>query len=137
MKHLEVPIAIFSLNTNSPILEEEVVKGLGLPYKALKGSYKGSTERSYMVVLSSKENQYATDMDKLARVKHLAWDYGQECILFSDNQRVSMLIYPNGKTVDVGKFVSASKESALLKDAWTYDFVNDQYYITKPLHEVK
>ena len=136
MKHLNSPFVLLALNASNSYFEEKCIARLGLPYKVLTGSYKGVKERSYLVLVSSDENSFAVDMDKISRIKDLAWEYNQECVLFVDAQRLATVIYPNGKTVEVGKYVREDKAKALLQDAWTYDFTADQYWVTKDLKDV-
>lgn len=120
---------MFSLNTSNEVLEEELVKSLGLPYKALKGSYEGKVEKTYMVLAQGKDNSFSLDMNKLSKIKKLAFDHNQECVLVVASSRDSILEYANGNTEHLGKFSRCDKAKALLQKAWTYDAVNDQYWV--------
>ena len=130
-KELNTPFVLFSLNTTNGVLEEEVVKSLGLPYKALKGSHEQNLEKTYMVLIAGEDNKFSLDLDKLARVKNLAWDHKQECVLVVSSSRSSILEYANGNTVHTGQFIRCDKAKALLHHSWTYDSLNDQYWIAE------
>lgn len=138
-KELNSPFVLFSLNGPNEVLEEEVVKSLGLPYKALRGSYDNATEKTYMVIIAGEDNTYSLDMNKLARVKDLAFssDYCQECVLVVASSRDSILEYANGNTEHMGKFLRCDKAKALLHSCWTYDSLNDQYWMAEKTIELE
>ena len=94
-------------------------------YKALIGYYRGKREQSLLVVLPL-EN-YNVDLNILIS---LSRHYDQECILFADEIRDPKLIYLNGKETKLGTLTPVSKMRAFKEDNYSYDVVNEQYYIT-------
>ncbi len=117
------PAAIVAFNKFA-IQEESILKSLGLPWKALRGKYLGTEERSYLIVLESP--------DDLMRVSELASDAEQECILYLDSERNVTEVCSDGSSKDVGVLESVSESEALKSDSWTHDFINNNWFLIKP-----
>ena len=96
-----------------------LLKDHDFKFTTCKGVYKGVSEDSFIVLLDS-YNQLEVLQD-LSRV------YNQECILYSDSNRMSYLKYPCGKSEKLGVLKQVSKEVAMMQDAYT--IVNNNYYL--------
>lgn len=88
--------------------------------KEVKGRCKGVDETSFIVL-----EQY------LPFVEKLCVDFGQESYLQIDVERNAFFTTPYGKPVYQGKFVPVSKEEANRSIGYTYDSLNNQYFIIK------
>lgn len=95
---------------------------IGVVWVSSLGSYKGSIEKSNVVVINSAE--------KLNKLMDLARDYGQESILvrYADGQ--VELQYTNGTVEKLqGDLVQIPSITSSLYDGWT--LVNERYYTVK------
>lgn len=97
------------------------LKSLGVSFKEIQGYYKNTKETSFVVVLDNNTN--------LKTIQGLASHFNQECILFSDSDRVSKLVYPNGNETSIGTLKSVSKFEATKHDNYSYCSDLDQYFI--------
>lgn len=94
-----------------------------IPFKAVRGSYKGIEERAFVV------NCSLTQALTFAEIFH------QESVLHLDTSRNATLHYTFNKPTNVdvtkekiGRFVACSEEEARAGQAWTYDIGQDTYY---------
>jgi hypothetical protein len=107
------------LRTNRLI---NMIRDLNLPFGLVDGYYKGDKENSILVEV---KNQI--DVENLLG---FASNFDQECILYSDENRSSELIFCNGENRQmIGKLQAVSELEARKQDNFTY--VNGGYYITK------
>ena len=85
---------------------------MGFGFKHVQGMYKGSREASFLVVIHGP--------DELSAILNLGFDFGQESILYADQDRNAKLIYCDGHdTEPLG--VLQRVESVEGLDAWTHD----------------
>lgn len=126
-----------SLITEKAFMQWCMVRGIG--FKPLLGMYGGKSENSFIV------NSY-----HIYEIVVAGWLRGQESILSlnvcdSRDRRRACLIYlgPDGMrdktkpSLDLGVFVSISKDEAMQKLDWTYDPDLKEYFICKDPDEVK
>lgn len=114
-----IPCVIMALNSD---LQEEVDLMLATHAgaKAVSGVYKGTHEQSYMIPLFNESH--------LSKLKCLASDFDQECIMHLDANRMATLIYMDGRKDEViGAFRSVSEGVAVKRDAYTRD--GKAYYV--------
>lgn len=106
----------------------KVLDGYNVPYKKLKGSYKGELEDSFIV------NEKVFMLGKFPH--HLIQK--QESVLHlgvadARDKRPATLLYNDligdAKVEKLGLFHSVPEEQAKEQDAWTYDPLQDQYFI--------
>ncbi len=124
------PLPIFASDHNFP----EYARLIGLYYKEVEGFYGGEREGAFSVA--------ARWFTAIAAAGILR---GQETVLFLSGQepvfngkrRASRgSLAPDGQAVpdngwtDLGIWTSVSKTEALANDAWTYDPLDNQHYIT-------
>ena len=88
------------------------------PIKEVEGVYKGTVEKSILVVL----NQRWLAVE-LATFKNYAAIFNQESILFVDEERNASLIFPYNKenSEKLGKFIAVSKGIAIQMSNYTFD----------------
>ena len=123
------PIIIFSVdqsnvggltNEGSREYVRDTLKNLGISFKEVEGSYKGSYEVSFVVI---------NTLANFSVVKKLAEAHSQESILIRNSLGYAELFFLKTKdVVKLGQFEQVTKQYALSKDAWTFDYENDQYY---------
>ena len=94
------------------------LKGEGFSIKEVEGVYKGTVEKSILVVL----NQRWLAVE-LATFKNYAAIFNQESILFVDEERNASLIFPYNKenSEKLGKFIAVSKGIAIQMSNYTFD----------------
>lgn len=94
---------------------------LNIPYKVVKGVYKGVTEQAFLLI--------ADDIGKTYKVATmLAEEYNQECILSVNENREAKLLYPNSET-NIGKFQRVVSTAGL--DSYTVDLETGQAWTCK------
>ena len=123
MKNVNLqPFVILALNYDHA--EEEIVhlRELDLNIKALRGSYKGTKERSYLVIVDT-----ISDFKKAIK---LADNANQESILYVDKEREASLIPINSEMPQqyLGNWKEYFGDVSNL-DAWTQDPSTGRYYI--------
>lgn len=91
----------------------------GFKFGQSKGCYKGTTERSYVVLVNTQ--------DDINRLQSIAAKYNQDSILLKDANGLAHLMYGNGTEEVLGRMVGVNKSEALKQDAWTE--LNGQYFI--------
>lgn len=97
---------------------------LKIPYKEVQGCYRGEIEQAFIV-----------DARHKAAVSEIAREYNQECILHLDEDRHGHYLYltdsVGGEAAAdyAGKFVKTTKERAAKQEGYTYDPIEDQYWI--------
>jgi len=95
---------------------------LHIPFKIVRGQYKQREEDSFYC-------QFRNDSDK-ADILSIAKKFNQESILFVDERRRATLYYlKNSNKLGLGTFKQVSKFEAIQHDAYTYDIINNGYYI--------
>lgn len=106
--------------------------GLYSGFEKVHGCFKGVKNNSYLVSLTTNGWEY-----ELKRLKELAEYFGQEAILFSDEDRNTKLHFKDG-VENIGKLMAVSQSEAIEKGDYTLkQFKNggvvtsSQYYITK------
>ena len=126
MKDINKKCIILALNSGSLILDINQIRSLGLPFKCLVGSYKGTLEDSFLVTYDTYE-QYE-------KVLKLARKFSQESVLMLNEDRDATLYYlESGDLINLGPFVSVLRKIAYSMDAWTLDLKTGNYYITEGL----
>ena len=121
--------AIVALNLDSPEAEHKALRERHITkFKQVNGSYKGSTERAYVITFTS--------LTHLQQILFVGREFNQESILIVDAKRNAELLYLDTVNKGItpkqlGKFVNVSKFEALAGDNWTHDIEKDYYYIVK------
>ena len=101
---------------------QEKIKAQGLNFKEVQGVYKGIKELSLYV-------EYICIAD-LCFLKHQALINRQESILDVNEYRQARLLYINSCDITkLGKFKQVPKYGAISEGSYTYDSVNNGYYI--------
>ena len=111
-------------NDRRTTLLNDMIAELRLPFKRAEGVYKGTIEKSFVVVVNDQ-----ADIDTLAGFAFKS--FGQESILHQDSNQLARLIYADGKTETLGKLVQVSKELAETKD--NYTVMENKFYTTTPI----
>jgi len=128
MNHIKSHIILFSsFNAGlNPILNsihyDTVIgrlKSDGITFQEMVGVYKGVKEPSFLV-LAKYENV----------VRELCHFTKQDCYLYSNNERMSTLIYLDGKTEEIGILKRVNESVAMELDAYTHDPVRNTYWAT-------
>lgn len=95
-----------------------------IPHKEMLGVYKGTKESSFVVVVS----HWTTE----AVLELVAKEFGQECYLFSNQERDAWLVYTNeGFRHEKlqGKLRAVSPTFALKQDAYTQSVDGDEFFV--------
>jgi len=94
------------------------LKGEGFSIKEVEGVYKGTVEKSILVVLNQRWLAVG-----LATFKNYASIFDQESILFVDEERNASLIFPYNKenSEKLGKFIAVTKGIATQMSNYTFD----------------
>ena len=94
------------------------LKGEGFSIKEVEGVYKGTVEKSILVVLN--QRWFAVE---LATFKNYASIFDQESILFVDEERNASLIFPYNRenSEKLGKFIAVPKGIAIQMSNHTFD----------------
>jgi len=101
-----------------------MIAELRLPFKQSIGVYKGSKERSFVVVVNDQ-----AEIDTLAGFAFKS--FGQESILHQDSNQLARLVYSDGKMETLGKLVQVSKE--LAETLENYTVMDGKFYTTTPI----
>lgn len=127
------PIAIFSVfqkdNTEeqNKAAQKDVLKqlvNLEIPHKRVLGvyTYEDGTKVQEESILVETKDKTLIDL--------ICSQHNQECYLYSNEYRESMLKYPN-KTEFIGQLVEVSKAEAEASEAYTYCPKQGRYYVCK------
>lgn len=122
----KVPVVIMSLNHSGNVEEErDILNKAGFTrHKPVLGKYKGELEMSYVVPVRSPE--------EIDRLKLLAKDYNQECIMFIDSDRQATLFYCKDPIIKyIGKLKTVYKHLAERQDYYTFCPISNAYYIVE------
>jgi hypothetical protein len=132
-KELNKPMVILSaelkdntkdLNDQSTWLLNRLLKEGKFRFKAVFGYYKGTSEKSFLVMLDN--------IGDLKELKHLGLDIlRQESILYIDRNRNSSLVFKDNSTKKVGKLTEINEIKGIKLDNYTYDVINNRYYTTR------
>lgn len=103
--------------------QHDLIKGyldmVSIPYQVIKGKYKGTFEQSFLF----QDNETTRRI-----VSMIVSDYDQECYLYSDSNRLTDLVYPDGKTETLGQLVPITAKDAETFESWTYLPEIQQHY---------
>lgn len=126
----QVVILSAELSTLSPegnerrnSLLNDMITELKLPFKQALGVYKGTSEKSFVVVVNEQ-----ADIEVLSNFAFKS--FGQESILHQDANQLARLIYSDGKTEILGKLVQVSRD--LIPSLDNYTIMDDKVYTTTP-----
>ena len=111
-------------NVRRTLLLNDMITELRLPFKQSIGVYKGSKERSFVVVVNDQ-----AEIDTLAGFAFKS--FGQESILHQDSNQLARLVYSDGRTETLGKLVQVPKELAETLD--NYTLMDGKFYTTTPI----
>lgn len=114
------------VNFRNHMLVSELLHADLLSFKELVGSYKGTLENSYMVFIPFERLPLAME-----KIRKIAERYGQESMLYIDNENKAELLYLNGHVEKLGRFTSVPREEALKHESFSLDLSTDTYYITE------
>ncbi len=89
-------------------------------FKILTGVYENNSEMSILV-----------DFNQRSLVEELVKTFNQECYLESHNDRASFLIFNDKDKRFIGTLTNVSQSEAIASNNYSYDFENNQYFITK------
>lgn len=91
---------------------------LHLPYKQVKGMYKGVEEVSFMVIVRDEAEEQT--------VKNFAFQsFGQESVLFRDLYGKAYLEFSQGSKQELGRFTQVDN----VEDIDAYTQVDEQYWV--------
>ena len=90
-----------------------------LRFVSVLGSYKGATENSFVVLLSSVVDWHA--------VEALASRYDQESVLLVNADRTAALHYTDGRVEGIGQWTAVDSVTGL--DSWTQDAAGQLYTV--------
>lgn len=109
-------------DANSDRHEETKVwlSSLNIPYKVVKGFYKGTSELSFLMVANETTKRVATILAK---------DYEQDCYLYSNSDRFTSLVFSDGNGVNLGTFQRVASSQGL--DSYTIDLESGQVWTVK------
>jgi|CXWL01.1.fsa_nt_gi hypothetical protein len=96
------------------------LSSLNIPYKVVKGFYKGTSELSFLMVANDKTERVA---------RALARDYEQDCYLYSNSDRSTSLVFSDGNGVNLGTFQRVTSSQGL--DSYTVDLESGQVWTVK------
>lgn len=101
----------------------EVLRDNGIRFKEVLGVYKGVSEKSIVVVLDS--------VSQLHIPIGIANRYNQESVLIldADTRKANLYYLKSGQSESIGVFEAVSESEAKSRDAYTFDHVNNVYYI--------
>lgn len=119
---------ILAMNTGNEEGEANRLRALNIDFKCLEGVYNGMSESNWLCIINSKSDYI--------KLRDLAIEFNQECILYSNEDRDSWLIntkYSIGEMRYIGKMQCVSKLEAINHSGYTYDAKYGRYYITKGL----
>jgi len=125
------PVVVIELNLYDQDLELGVLYSAGLAFVPALGSYKGMTNRSYVLDIGREGEFYGEiDQSKLNIALDLASKHKQESVLMLDSNRRAQLYYiESQELVDLGQLSAIGKTVADASEAWT--LVNGTYYGTE------
>lgn len=117
------PICIIALNTECLVKERQILNDLGFTgLKRLNGVYKGDHEFSWLVVLEKEED--------IVTLIELALEYKQDSILFSNSERETMLVHPDGRPHKyIGTLKNTDRTEAHKHDGYTFDPETGMYWV--------
>ena len=130
MKEVNSEIMIFSVFQKDLSLESnmanhklalEFLNKYSVPYLELQGKYNGSEELSILL----------NDLGYRSTVEKLCAAYRQECYLEADDERNAKLVFADYTTASIGKLMCVSKDKAESKGSYSYNPVNNCYYIAE------
>ena len=107
-------------------LEQVLIKNK-IGYKLVSGVYQGQREFSFVCGVGERLNFFI----------ELLSEFNQECLLYSNNQRESELIFQDSSSQYLGKLKTVDKNRALQCDNYTYCPSTDCYYICEELTDTK
>lgn len=111
-------------NCKNHIRLKRMLTDCKLPFKTVKGFYKGDSETSLVVTIKTLED--------LRTVESFAFkNFYQDSILYSDSDRNSSIITKDGEVHSIGKLQIVPKSEALSHEYFTYDPINKTYWICK------
>lgn len=114
MRHIEKLPSFVMLEFNSGDQSEDMrrLKDAGLKFKAGRGSYKGVSNPSYLVLFK--------DLRDLRAIINLANESKQESILMVDVDRKCELVYlDTGNRLDIGKWTEVERWELDGRDAYS------------------
>lgn len=130
MKYFDKALVFSVYNSSRPLVENidqhtaliDDLTNSRIPYVELLGSYKGVQERS---ILISNADKYIYLVEQLCKL------HGQESYLSLDVDRHAELVYlSDSRRESIGYITAVSETEAKSKDAWSYNPIVKQYYIT-------
>ena len=84
-----------------------------IAFKRVTGVYKGIKEVSFVVVPKNDNDERL--------IMSIANHFHQECVLSLDKLRNASLVFPDGKTQKIGRFVNVAEKIATKFDNYTID----------------
>lgn len=111
-------------NDRRTTLLNDMIAELKLSFKPAKGVYKGSSEKSFVVIVNDQ-----ADIDTLANFAFIS--FGQESVLHQDSNQLARLVYADGRMETLGRLAQVSKELAETLD--NYTVMEDKFYTTLPI----
>lgn len=135
-QNLKTPIIMLALNRSADLktdreYAEQAMRGIA--FEQVVGHYEGQKEPAYMIPLDRPLKQRERQINELLALAKL---HNQECILYSDEYRQTMLIFcGDGSRVNVGKLVRITADQARELENYTYVPFAGTYWATqtKPL----
>ena len=117
----ELPRLDYYVNQDRTTLLRNMLIDIGLPFRSVRGFYKGTMEHSFLVVIN--------DMTLFETVRDFAFKtFEQESILYQESSGLCSLIYNDETVQNLGKMHLVNEETAKMKDSYTQ--IDDKFYIT-------
>lgn len=105
---------------------ENTLTSYGIPFALAEGCYRGQREISYMIarVPGPYQPGHKRVLDVVAELTA-----GQESVMHVDYNGAAYLQYSDGRTLELGRLRTVSREEAERRDAYTK--VGGLYYVTE------
>lgn len=112
---------------NHPGFMERTLENLGVSFKKVKGCYKGVEETAFVI----NYDNYTQTLENL-----LTHDCQESILVLGtsdarDKRPAELVFLESGQRRGIGLMQSVSEEEAKAQDAWTYDKLQNKYFICK------
>ncbi len=128
LKENKKPFVILSLNVGNFRLEMDILHKAGIKEKQIKPVTGVITDKRG-IKIHEKSYLIVHDVNQLYTIRQLARTHKQTCFLYVHGDRYGELQYMDNRVKRLGRFTEVSKFTAERADAYTFDHLNNKYYI--------